>query len=230
MRENIIIVKSLRVIMNSTKNHKKQKKYGGLASGLGCGLGYGLGALAGGAAIALASALAMEAAPNAAMNTQNVKTQIAETQSAETQSAKTQSAEKKCVRVTLTPAKQDSTQTTETAKQQRQIIIAETATSLAEKQRGLMHRDILPQGMLFLYRNPQILSMWMKNTPKSLDIVFISPEKRIVNIVRGTTPFSLQALYSKGLAVAALELPAGKAQSMKTGDAINWTHYTVPCP
>ncbi len=109
-------------------------------------------------------------------------------------------------------------------------IIAEAAISLAERQKGLMHRTQLPQGMLFLFQTPQIISMWMKNTPKSLDILFISPENRIINIERETVPFSLKTVSAKAPATAALEMPAGTTKLLKPGDVVKWTPHFFPCP
>ncbi|WP_225919554.1 DUF192 domain-containing protein [Actomonas aquatica] len=50
------------------------------------------------------------------------------------------------------------------------------AMRMTEMQRGLMGRTDLTdrQGMLFLYREPQVLSFWMRNTPTALDIGFFT--------------------------------------------------------
>lgn len=129
----------------------------------------------------------------------------------------------KCVQVTITPS--DSQTERSSVK-----IIAEAATSPAERQKGLMHRTQLPPGMLFLFKAPQIISMWMKNTPRSLDILFISPENKILNIERGTIPFSLKAVSAKAPATAALEMPAGTTKLLKPGDTVKWTPHFFPCP
>src|SRR3546814_10903241 len=46
------------------------------------------------------------------------------------------------------------------------------------------------EGMLFPSREPMVRSFWMKNTPLSLDIIFIGPDRRIINIAANTTPYS----------------------------------------
>lgn len=50
-----------------------------------------------------------------------------------------------------------------------------------EMQRGLMERPALDpdEGMLFVYRRPQVMSFYMRNTPLPLDIGFFDPEGRL---------------------------------------------------
>ena len=50
----------------------------------------------------------------------------------------------------------------------------------------------------------------MKNTPQSLDILFIGADRRILNIAADTTPYSLDSITSDGKAIAVLELAAGR--------------------
>lgn len=55
---------------------------------------------------------------------------------------------------------------------------AQIAISRREQSRGLMHRESLPpdSGMLFIYREPQRMSFWMKNTLIHLDIGFFDSD------------------------------------------------------
>ncbi|MCC5807983.1 MAG: DUF192 domain-containing protein [Opitutales bacterium] len=55
---------------------------------------------------------------------------------------------------------------------------AQIAVSRREQSRGLMHRQTLDtdRGMLFIYREPQRMSFWMKNTLIHLDIGFFDSE------------------------------------------------------
>lgn len=52
------------------------------------------------------------------------------------------------------------------------------AVSNAEMQRGLMGRRNLgpDQGMIFVYKRPQKLSFWMRNTPTPLDIGYFTAD------------------------------------------------------
>ncbi len=76
-----------------------------------------------------------------------------------------------------------------------------------------MYRTDLPQssGMLFIFEFDREISMWMENTPLSLDMVFLDSSGQIVNIAYGTKPYS-RAIISSGQAVRyVLELNAGVA-------------------
>ena len=66
----------------------------------------------------------------------------------------------------------------------------ELAKTEAEKTRGLMHRDQLPEGngMLFIYDTPLHPSFWMKNTEIPLDMLFIGSDFKIKNIAPDQKP------------------------------------------
>jgi uncharacterized membrane protein (UPF0127 family) len=105
----------------------------------------------------------------------------------------------------------------------------EVAASPQEQARGLMFRTELGdfEGMLFPSATPEPRSFWMKNTPLSLDIIFIGPDGRILNIAADTVPYSLTPVNSIGPASAVLELRAGrtKALGIVPGDKVS---YTLP--
>ena len=92
----------------------------------------------------------------------------------------------------------------------------ELAATDKERQRGLMfRRKLAPQaGMLFDYVQPQPVAMWMKNTYIPLDMLFISADGRVVNIVRRTVPHSLWSIPSAGPVRAVLEVNAGTADRL----------------
>jgi len=102
----------------------------------------------------------------------------------------------------------------------------ELAASAEAQMRGLMFRDRLgdDEGMLFPSARPEVRSFWMKNTPLSLDIIFIGPDGRITNIAANTEPYSLKSIPSSGLASAVLELRAGRAAELGIvpGDKVTW--------
>lgn len=85
------------------------------------------------------------------------------------------------------------------------------AFSRAQQTRGLMFVRYMPEttGMLFVYRQPQVLSMWMKNTYIPLDILFIRADGSIANIVTNTIPLSLDSIAAIEPLHYALELNAG---------------------
>ena len=95
-----------------------------------------------------------------------------------------------------------------------QVFSVEMATTEEEKTTGLMYRKELPdgKGMLFDFSPEQQVSMWMKNTFISLDMIFIRADGRILRIAENTEPQSTKIIPSRGLAKGVLEVIAGTAK------------------
>ena len=95
-----------------------------------------------------------------------------------------------------------------------QVFSVEMATTEQEKETGLMYRKEVPdgKGMLFDFSPPQEVSMWMKNTYVSLDMIFIRADVRILRIAENTEPLSTRIISSGGLAKGVLEVVAGTAK------------------
>src|ERR1700730_12444882 len=95
-----------------------------------------------------------------------------------------------------------------------QVFSVEMATTDQEKETGLMYRKELPdgKGMLFDFSPEQQVSMWMKNTFISLDMIFIRADGRILRIAENTEPQSTRIIPSGGLAKGVLEVIAGTAR------------------
>lgn len=100
----------------------------------------------------------------------------------------------------------------------------EVARSPEQQRIGLMFRPAVPAdgGMLFDWGRPVESSMWMRNTPVSLDMLFIAADGRIHRIVERTVPFSLAPIDSRGPVRATLELAAGTAARLgiRVGDRV----------
>lgn len=100
----------------------------------------------------------------------------------------------------------------------------ELAVTAEARRQGLMHRTDLAegQGMLFDFETQQPVSMWMKNTPLSLDMLFIAESGRILRIERETTPFSLRSIHSGRPARGVLEILGGTADrlNIRVGDHV----------
>lgn len=100
----------------------------------------------------------------------------------------------------------------------------ELADSPEARRIGLMHRTELAEdaGMLFDFDQEQPIAMWMKNTPLSLDMVFIGTGGRIQRIATNTEPLSLTRIASGRPARAVLEVPAGtsKRLGISVGDHV----------
>ncbi|UPK23731.1 DUF192 domain-containing protein [Bradyrhizobium sp. 195] len=105
-----------------------------------------------------------------------------------------------------------------------QVFSVEMATTEEEKQTGLMYRKELAdgKGMLFDFNPEQEISMWMKNTYVSLDMIFIGANGRILRIAENTEPMSTKIISSRGPARAVLEVVAGTAQKygIRPGDRV----------
>jgi uncharacterized protein len=104
------------------------------------------------------------------------------------------------------------------------VFSVELAENDEERARGLMFRTELPEGhgMLFDFQREQEVSFWMKNTPLSLDIIFIRSDGTIRRIAADTTPFSLDGIPSGGPVRAVLEVIAGTAKKLgiQPGDKV----------
>lgn len=89
----------------------------------------------------------------------------------------------------------------------------EVAITPEEQSRGLMERTSLDadSGMLFPIAPVQPVTMWMKNTKISLDIIFIGADNRIVRIIEKAEPMSNKHLVSGYPVKAVIELNAGDA-------------------
>ncbi len=90
------------------------------------------------------------------------------------------------------------------------------AFSRAQQTRGLMFVRYLPEftGMLFVYPQARVVSMWMKNTYIPLDMLFIRADGSIANIVTNTIPLSLESVAAIEPLNYALELNAGVTERL----------------
>jgi uncharacterized membrane protein (UPF0127 family) len=90
----------------------------------------------------------------------------------------------------------------------------EMATTEEEKSTGLMYRrELAPdRGMLFDFSPDQQVTMWMKNTFISLDMIFIRADGSIRRIAENTEPQSTAMIYSMGQVKGVLEVIAGTAK------------------
>ena len=105
-----------------------------------------------------------------------------------------------------------------------QVFSVEMATTEEEKTTGLMYRKELAdgKGMLFDFSPAQEVSMWMKNTYVSLDMIFIRADGRILRIAENTEPLPTRIIPSRGLAKGVLEVIAGTAKKygIEPGDRV----------
>jgi hypothetical protein len=100
----------------------------------------------------------------------------------------------------------------------------EIAETREQQSRGLMFRRSMdPQhGMLFIYNHDQYVSMWMRNTYISLDMIFILANGKVHRVETSTEPLSERIIESGNRILAVLELIGGTASKLKLkpGDVV----------
>ncbi len=108
-----------------------------------------------------------------------------------------------------------------------QPVQMQIALSEAEMARGLMERrDLGPdQGMLFVYREPTVMSFWMRNTPLPLDVGFFARTGELAEVY-GMFPFDERTVRSRGDRLQfALEMNQGwfHARGVRPGARLDLT-------
>lgn len=102
----------------------------------------------------------------------------------------------------------------------------EVARTSEQQSRGMMYRDRLApdRGMIFPFSPPRAASFYMRNTPNSLDLVFIGADGRIESIAADAVPFSEENINSVGVVAAVLEIAGGRAAELglQPGDRVDW--------
>lgn len=89
-------------------------------------------------------------------------------------------------------------------------VVAEVAATADERAQGLMYREQVPDGtgMLFVFQDSQPRSFWMANTYVPLDIAYMDPSYRIVDII-AMEPLVTDSYPSDAPAMFALEVRQG---------------------
>tara|TARA_B100000035_G_C20852837_1_gene488220 strand:- start:92 stop:535 length:444 start_codon:yes stop_codon:yes gene_type:complete len=110
-------------------------------------------------------------------------------------------------------------------KEKNVVFKVEIAETQEKRMEGLMFRTELDEdkGMLFIFPYPDLVNIWMKNTFLSLDIVFISEENIIVDIVKEALPLSEKIYTSKLVTKYILEINSGLIRKLdiNIGDKVN---------
>jgi len=107
------------------------------------------------------------------------------------------------------------------------ILNLEIADTEYETQTGLMYRHSMEddQAMLFVFKNDQPRSFYMKNTEFTLDIIFINSNKEIVSIQKNARPYDKTSLPSNAPSKYVLEINGGLSDiwGLEDGDKIEWS-------
>lgn len=98
---------------------------------------------------------------------------------------------------------------------------AEVARTEAERERGLMFREAVPDGtgMLFVFERPEVQGVWMQDTHVALDAAFLDEEATISSI-EPLEPGDPTVKYSTDPVLFVLEVPRGwfAAHDVTVGD------------
>jgi len=100
----------------------------------------------------------------------------------------------------------------------------ELALTNQQRSLGLMYRaELAPNhGMLFIFAKEQQMRFWMRNCLIPLDIIFLRPDGKIINIIANAEPGTETGRLSDGPAKAVFEIPGGRAAELglKSGDIV----------
>ena len=102
----------------------------------------------------------------------------------------------------------------------------EIADTPAKRELGLQYRRELAddRGMLFLFPGEKVQTFWMKDTPISLDMIFIGSDRGIVGIIHDAVPFSTASLSVPSPSQFVLEIKGGLARKkgIAVGDVVRF--------
>lgn len=107
-------------------------------------------------------------------------------------------------------------------------IIAEVAALPQDRERGLMFRQGLEEsrGMLFIFENTGKYSFWMKNMLFPIDIIWLSEDKKVVDLSQNLLPCKdlCDPVSPVNPVRYVLEVEAGfiKKNNVKIGDRIKF--------
>jgi uncharacterized membrane protein (UPF0127 family) len=106
----------------------------------------------------------------------------------------------------------------------KHVVDVEIAATHDARTRGLMWRRELAdgKGMLFIFRQEQPLSFWMKNTLIPLDLLYLDKDLKIAGVVENAEP---KTFTSRGIGTPTmfvLEVPGGwfAKKGLKVGSTV----------
>lgn len=105
----------------------------------------------------------------------------------------------------------------------------EVADDEAERAKGLMHRESMPQsaGMLFVYPQEQRVGFWMKNTLIPLDMIFLDATGTVQKVHHRAVPHDLSPIMSGKNTRLVLEINGGLAERLGIVPGSEMQHPSV---
>ena len=107
-------------------------------------------------------------------------------------------------------------------------LFLEVADTFEKRKYGLMNREYIKpnSGMLFIWKDLEKRTFWMKNTYFDLDLFFLGKEGQVLEIYRNAKAYNEDQISSKEKAMFVLELNAGKHQ-IKIGDQLDCAYVKL---
>jgi uncharacterized membrane protein (UPF0127 family) len=107
-------------------------------------------------------------------------------------------------------------------------LFLEVADTFQKRKYGLMNREYIKpnSGMLFIWKDLEKRTFWMKNTYFDLDLFFLGKEGQVLEIYRNAKAYNEDQISSKEKAMFVLELNAGKHQ-IKIGDQLDCAYLKL---
>ena|SRR5210317_1622094 len=107
-------------------------------------------------------------------------------------------------------------------------LFLEVADTFEKRKYGLMNREYIKpnSGMLFIWKDLEKRTFWMKNTYFDLDLFFLGKEGQVLEIYRNAKAYNEDQISSKEKAMFVLELNAGKHQ-IKIGDQLDCAYLKL---
>ena len=108
----------------------------------------------------------------------------------------------------------------------KNIIKVEVADTPEERSHGLMFRESLCDncGMLFVFENEDYHNFWMKNTIIPLDMIFISEDNKIIDIIQAEPckedPCQVYKPKEKAKYILEVNKEYSSSNNLRTGDNV----------
>ena len=107
------------------------------------------------------------------------------------------------------------------------VIYSHVARTPATRERGLSGTASLDvdEGMLFIFPEPGMYAFWMKDMNFSIDIVWITSDRRVIGVTENVSPETYPETFGPSKNVQfVLEVPAGSAEKfgLKTGSVVSF--------
>ena len=108
------------------------------------------------------------------------------------------------------------------------MFFLDVADTPEKRNYGLMNREFINpnSGMLFIWKDLQKRTFWMKNTNFDLDLFFLDKEGQVIEIYKKAKALSEDIIYNKIKSMYVLELGANQYQ-IKKGDKLNCGYFKL---